>query len=52
MSGPKRYDYIVEKDCWWYKHENRSLHELLESELMDLFKEKIDFSQCAHSKRF
>lgn len=50
ISGPKRYDYVVDGDFWWYKHENCTLHELLKSELTELFKETIHLSNCAHSK--
>lgn len=51
ISGPKRFDYVAGGDFWWYKHEKTSLHELLQSEMTELLKEKIDFVNCMHSKQ-
>ena len=46
-SGPKRYDYIDGR--WIYKHDGRTLHELLSEEVSQAFKESIDFIQCMNS---
>ncbi|XP_078671543.1 frataxin, mitochondrial-like [Branchiostoma floridae x Branchiostoma belcheri] len=32
-SGPKRYDYFDERCGWVYRHDNNSLHSLLQEEL-------------------
>ncbi|CAH1994559.1 unnamed protein product [Acanthoscelides obtectus] len=47
-SGPKRYDYVVEDDYWVYKHDKKSLHQLLESEISQIVGAKVDLSKCAH----
>nr|CAH7754076.1 unnamed protein product [Callosobruchus chinensis] len=49
-SGPKRYDYVAEGDYWIYKHDKKTLHELLESELSKIVAAKVDLSKCAHVK--
>ncbi|VEN64429.1 unnamed protein product [Callosobruchus maculatus] len=49
-SGPKRYDYVTEGDYWIYKHDKRTLHQLLESELSKIVDNKVDLSKCAHVK--
>jgi len=46
-SGPKRYDYIG--GCWIYKHDGRTLHQLLSEEMSNAFNTSIDFTPCANS---
>ncbi|EKM60888.1 uncharacterized protein PHACADRAFT_82303 [Phanerochaete carnosa HHB-10118-sp] len=40
-SGPKRYDYVPEKDQWIYLREGRSLGQLLSEELGSIFKRDV-----------
>ncbi|KAK2159752.1 hypothetical protein LSH36_147g08030 [Paralvinella palmiformis] len=47
ISGPKRYDYIG--GCWIYKHDGRTLHQLLSEEMSKAFNTSIDFTPCANS---
>ncbi|VDQ07189.1 unnamed protein product [Trichobilharzia regenti] len=42
-SGPKRYDYISSKDIWVYKHDGKSLHELLSEEISDIVGDSVNF---------
>nr|CAI5826651.1 unnamed protein product [Callosobruchus analis] len=49
-SGPKRYDYVTEGDYWIYKHDKKTLHQLLESELSQIVGTKVDLTKCAHVK--
>lgn len=45
FSGPKRYDYI--DGVWIYKHDNCSLHELLNHEIVSILEHNdIDFRNC------
>ena len=46
-SGPKRYDFI--KKRWIYKHDGRSLHELLNDEIPKIVKNNITFNKCLYS---
>ncbi|XP_066603507.1 frataxin, mitochondrial [Prorops nasuta] len=46
-SGPKRYDYTNGK--WIYKHDGKSLHELLNSEIPDIVKFTTSFDKCCYS---
>jgi len=46
-SGPKRYDFDGTK--WIYKHDGVSLHELLTTELSEVFSAKVNFSKCVFS---
>lgn len=50
LSGPKRYDFVEEQKCWIYKHDGRSLHELLQSEIPVVIRAPTDFSRCAFSR--
>ena len=47
-SGPKRYDFI--NQCWIYKYDGLSLHQLLNQELSKVFPHdrKIDFQACSY----
>lgn len=46
VSGPKRYD-LIDKKIWMYKHDQKSLHSLLQEEFSELLKTDIDLSVCA-----
>lgn len=49
-SGPKRYDYDPNSNAWIYRHDNRSLHDLLQEEIVNIVQTKVDFhSNCSHS---
>lgn len=48
-SGPKRYDYLTKLDAWVYKHNNQSLHELLQSEIPAIVEKEVNFFKCKHS---
>lgn len=49
-SGPKRYDHI--DGVWIYKHDNRSLHDLLNHEIASILELKdIDFGKCCESAK-
>lgn len=48
-SGPKRYDYVTEGNYWIYRHDNKSLHQLLQEEIPKIVETKVDFSKCSHS---
>ncbi|EJD04038.1 Frataxin [Fomitiporia mediterranea MF3/22] len=37
FSGPKRYDYVADKDGWYYSRDGRSIEELLDEELSKAF---------------
>jgi len=41
-TGPKRYDFIDEK--WVYKHDNTTLHDLLDLEISKITNSKVEFS--------
>lgn len=41
-SGPKRYDYVPERDQWVYLREGRTLGQLLNEELSKIFNREID----------
>ncbi|KAF7284338.1 hypothetical protein GWI33_022321 [Rhynchophorus ferrugineus] len=51
-SGPKRYDYSMQKDCWIYKHDGNTLHQLLKTEFELILDKQIDISKCNHSNIF
>ena len=42
LSGPKRYDYVLEQDGWIYSRDARSLNDLLNQELSDCLERKVD----------
>lgn len=48
-SGPKRYDFINSQ--WIYKHDGKSLHELLNSEIPGIVKSEACFDKCTFSGR-
>lgn len=49
-SGPKRYDFSMKSNgCWIYKHDGVSLHQLLQKEINEIVKNKVDFSKCSYS---
>lgn len=48
-SGPKRYDFT--NGTWIYKHDGKSLHQLLDDEIPLVVKEKTGFmKKCAYSR--
>lgn len=46
-SGPKRYDFINGR--WIYKHDGKTLHELLNSEIAAIIKDQTNFNKCSFS---
>ncbi len=48
VSGPKRYDYDAHSDCWMYKHDNRTLHQLLQDEVSKIVRMDLNFFSCEH----
>lgn len=46
-SGPKRYDFINGK--WIYKHDGKSLHDLLNDEIASIVKRNVSFDNCSYS---
>ncbi|KAK0078327.1 hypothetical protein PV325_002679 [Microctonus aethiopoides] len=48
-SGPKRYDFI--NGTWIYKHDGKSLHELLDKEIPSIVKDTTSFNKCAYGRR-
>lgn len=46
-SGPKRYDFI--NGQWIYKHDGKSLHELLNNEIPSIVKKNACFDNCVYS---
>lgn len=49
-SGPKRYDYDPSSKSWIYRHDNKSVHDLLQEEIGNIVQSKVDFhSNCSHS---
>lgn len=49
LSGPKRYDYHESIDAWIYRHNNQSLHQLLQLEVSNIFNGEVNFFLCKHS---
>uniref|UniRef100_A0A1B6LML7 ferroxidase n=1 Tax=Graphocephala atropunctata TaxID=36148 RepID=A0A1B6LML7_9HEMI len=48
-SGPKRYDFVRSRNGWVYRHDNRTLHSLLQEEISAIVNNTIDLSSCAYS---
>lgn len=46
-SGPKRYDFINGR--WIYKHDGKTLHELLNSEIAAIVRDRTNFDKCSFS---
>lgn len=46
-SGPKRYDFI--NGQWIYKHDGKTLHELLNNEIPSIVKNQACFDKCSFS---
>ncbi|KOC59372.1 Frataxin-like protein, mitochondrial [Habropoda laboriosa] len=46
-SGPKRYDFINGK--WIYKHDGKTLHELLNDEIPAIIRDQVNFHKCSFS---
>uniref|UniRef100_A0A1B6F532 ferroxidase n=1 Tax=Cuerna arida TaxID=1464854 RepID=A0A1B6F532_9HEMI len=51
-SGPKRYDFVRSRNGWVYRHDNRTLHSLLQEEISTIVQNPIDFSNCAYCGDF
>ncbi|KAL5003915.1 hypothetical protein ScPMuIL_017371 [Solemya velum] len=49
LSGPKRYDF--EDGQWIYRHDNRTLHELLQLEISEAVKQSVNFGACSYSNK-
>lgn len=41
-SGPKRYDYVSKENKWVYYREQRSLGQLLDTELSKILNRDVD----------
>lgn len=50
VSGPKRYDFVCDGEYWLYKHDGRSLHQLLQTEISSIITNKVDFAKCLYSR--
>jgi len=48
-SGPKRYDFVNSQ--WIYKHDGKSLHELLNNEIPEIVNCEACFDQCSFSRK-
>ncbi|XP_011881194.1 PREDICTED: frataxin homolog, mitochondrial [Vollenhovia emeryi] len=48
-SGPKRYDFV--NGQWIYKHDGKSLHELLNNEMPAIVRGEVCFDRCSFSGR-
>lgn len=46
-SGPKRYDFI--NGQWIYKHDGKTLHELLNNEISSIVRNQACFDKCSFS---
>ncbi|KAL5535448.1 YFH1 [Sanghuangporus sanghuang] len=51
FSGPKRYDYVPEKDGWYYYREDRSMRALLNEELSKALNREVDVGLDEVSKK-
>ncbi|KAI4457524.1 frataxin [Holotrichia oblita] len=50
VSGPKRYDFVSDGEYWLYKHDGKTLHQLLQTEISNIVTNKVDFAKCLHSR--
>jgi frataxin len=50
-SGPKRYDYYIDRQTWVYKHDGISLHKLLENEFSIMLGSPVDLTECSYYER-
>ncbi|XP_077267584.1 frataxin [Temnothorax americanus] len=48
-SGPKRYDFV--NGQWIYKHDGKTLHELLNNEIPAIVRSEACFDKCSFSGR-
>ncbi|XP_015517737.1 frataxin homolog, mitochondrial [Neodiprion lecontei] len=46
-SGPKRYDFVDGK--WVYKHDGKTLHDLLNKEIPAIIRNQASFDRCSYS---
>ncbi|TFY81110.1 hypothetical protein EWM64_g2904 [Hericium alpestre] len=51
FSGPKRYDYAVESDDWYYARDGHSMGDLLNTELSQVLKQDVDLGLRDISKQ-
>lgn len=49
VSGPKRYNYNADVDAWIYRHDDHSLHQLLQLEIPNFVQKNTNFFKCKHS---
>ncbi|THH27020.1 hypothetical protein EUX98_g7166 [Antrodiella citrinella] len=42
VSGPKRYDYVIEQDEWVYGRDGQSMGDLLNQEISSALGEELD----------
>merc|ERR1719326_194788 len=47
-TGPKRFDWVADRNQWVYSHDNIALDERLTQELGPIFNDDIDFTQHLH----
>ncbi|TPP62369.1 Frataxin regulates mitochondrial iron accumulation [Fasciola gigantica] len=45
LSGPKRYDFLINKGKWIYKHDGTALHNLLNKEISDIVGHSVEFPE-------
>lgn len=53
-SGPKRYDFVEtskNEGHWIYRHENETLHELLQREIKTIVGKDVDFQNLPNGRR-
>ncbi|KAK3098420.1 hypothetical protein FSP39_019278 [Pinctada imbricata] len=48
-SGPKRYDFM--EGTWIYKHDGKTLHQVLTEEISEAMGTEIDCTKCAYGKQ-
>ncbi|XP_014468638.1 PREDICTED: frataxin homolog, mitochondrial [Dinoponera quadriceps] len=46
-SGPKRYDFLNGR--WIYKHDGKTIHELLNNEISMIVRNQVYFDRCSYS---
>ncbi|XP_076239260.1 frataxin [Calliopsis andreniformis] len=46
-SGPKRYDFVDGR--WIYKHDGKTMHELLNNEIPAITRDQVCFDKCSYS---
>ncbi|GJQ69311.1 hypothetical protein Trydic_g6444 [Trypoxylus dichotomus] len=41
VSGPKRYDFVTNGEYWLYRHDGKTLHQLLQTEISKIIAKKV-----------